>query len=410
MAYGDHPNDKVLRDSWQEFCRRLEQAGEQVFKDHNPATDLHRADAMRFLMQNVGQAFDLGFETRDPAFPTLHAFCTPNCKLGGDAADFTYHQAWISGDYVYRVTGQRGTARFINFTVQGERPETQPGTDIPSLHEPFGDIPEANLFGHDLTVESDGSFELFIGGERRGRNWLPVTAKTRKLFIRQGFDGWDELPAKMSIERIGMNEPRPLPTTQTLCDGIHWAGDFIEGVMRDWPDHPYQYSPFVDLQAVNQFPSEQGGGADEDKRRGRAVASLCWELAPEQALLITFMPPDSFWMAAQMGVFFNSMDFWYRPVSYTPARTVVDSDGKVRLIISHRDPGYHNWLDTQGFVRGNLCYRNLLSTAATDFETRVVACNALPDVMPQDSIQVTPQERQLQMQTRFDSIRQRYGF
>lgn len=410
MAYGDHPKDAALRYSWRAFCQQLEAAGEQVFKDHNPATDLHRADALRFLTQNLGQAFDLGFETREPAFPTLHAFCTPNCKLGGDAADFTYHQAWISGDYVYRVSGQRGTARFINFTVQGERPEKQPGTDIPSLHDPFGDIPEANLFGHDLTVNDDGSFELFIGGPKRTPNWLPSTDKTRKLFIRQGFDRWDEQPALMSIERVGMSEPRPVPGTRDLMEGIDWAGRFVEGLMRDWPDHPYQYSPFVDPQSVNQFPQEQGGGGDEDKKRGRAVASLCWELGPEDALIIAFTPPDSFWMASQMGVFFNSLDFWYRPVSYTPARIAVDSDGKVRLVISHRDPGYHNWLDTQGFVRGNLCYRNLLSTAATEFETRTVAFDALKQEMPSDSVVLSVEERQQQLMARFNAIRARYRF
>jgi len=57
------------------------------------------------------------------------------------------------------VSGNRGTARFINFTIQGPRPNKP---DV--LHEPFGDIPEANLFGHQLETAWDGSFELYIGG------------------------------------------------------------------------------------------------------------------------------------------------------------------------------------------------------------------------------------------------------
>ena len=61
-----------------------------------------------------------------------------------------------------------------------------------------------------------------------------------------------------------------------------------------------------------------------------------------------------------MGVFFNSMDYLYRPVSYTPSRTKVDGDGRIRLVMAHRDPGAHNWLDTQGFARGNLTYRHML--------------------------------------------------
>ena len=168
MAFGDSPLDQPLQDAWRTFCRRLEQAGDRAFKDYNPATPLHRADAFRFLTQNLGQAFDLALETRDTRYPALHPFCTPTRKLGSDAADFLYLQAWIDGGSVYRISGNRGTARFINFTLQGQRPACQPGTDIPSLHEPFGDIPEANLFGHQLTTATDGTFELFIGGPERG--------------------------------------------------------------------------------------------------------------------------------------------------------------------------------------------------------------------------------------------------
>lgn len=409
MGFGDHAADHKLSAAWKQFCQQLEAAGDQAFKDHNPATDLHRADAFRFLTQNLGQAFDLGFETRDPDFPLLHQFCTPNCKLGGDAADLTYHQAWIKGDSVYRVSGHRGSARFINFTVQGRRPDTQPGTDIPSLHDPFGDIPEANLFGHDLRSNDEGNFELFIGGPEQGANWLPSTPETRKLFIRQGFDRWDELPASLTIERVGMAEPRPAPSSAQMISGMEWAGRFVSGLMSDWPDHPYQYSPFVDPAQLNVFPDDPAVQGEDDRKRGRAVANMCWALADDEALIVEFDALPSFWMISLMGVFFNSLDFCYRPISYTPARSVVDDDGKVRLILSHRDPGYANWLDTQGFERGNLCYRNLLSPGCPAFRTQTVKHHALSEALPKGSVRVSSEERTQQLKTRFDSIRRRYG-
>jgi hypothetical protein len=410
MAFGDCPDDAALRAAWAEFCERLRAAGDRVFKDHNPATPLQRADAFRFLTQNLGQAFDLALETKDTRYPVLHAFCTPLRKLGGDAADFTYRQAWIDGSHVYRISGNTGTARFLNFTVQGPRPETQPGTGWPSLHEPFGDIPEANLFKHQLETEPDGSFELLVGGERRARNWLPTTPCSRKLFIRQGFDRWDETPARLTIERLGMEAPRPLPTPEAICTAIGWAGDFVTGVMRDWPDHPYLYSGgAVDPACVNAFPPDPAGDATTDAKRGRAAANLCWELAADEALIVEFEAHEGFWMVTMMGAFFNSMDYLYRPVSYTPARTAVDGDGKVRLVLAHDDPGHANWLDTQGFVRGNLTYRNIMSSAATRFRTQVVKRGALDAAMPRDSARVGPAERLAQMRARFDAIRQRYG-
>ena len=410
MAFGDSGDDEALRAAWTVFCERLQQAGERVFKDYNPATPLQRADAFRFLTQNLGQAFDLALETKDPRFPVIHTFCTPFCKLGSDCADFIYQQAWIDGESVYRISGNRGSARFLNFTVQGPRPPRQPGTDWPSLHEPFGDIPEAHLFGHQLETAWDGSFELYIGGPQRESNWLPSTPGTRKLFLRQGFDRWSEQPARLRIERIGMSEPRPLPTPQVMMQAMDWAGLFLTGVMNDWPDHPYQYSGgMVDGVNVNHFPEPPQSDSTADRRRGRAVANLCWELGPDQALLIEFDSHDGLWMLTNMGVFFNSMDYLYRPVSYTPSRTKVDRDGKVRLILSHDDPGYHNWMDTQGFQRGNVTYRNLLSQAQTVFRTQVVERSKLGGVLPTDTARVTPEERVRQMRERFDGIRQRFS-
>ncbi len=409
MAFGDSPDDAALRNAWQQFCQQLQTAGERVFKDYNPATPLHRADAFRFLTQNLGQAFDLALETKDAKYPQLHAFCGPNRKLGGDAADLVYLQAWIDGESIYKISGNKGSARFLNFTVQGPRPEKQPGGDVPSLHEPFGDIPEANLFGHQLHAEADGSFELFIGGPQREKNWLPTTPGSRKLFIRQGFDRWDEIPARMHIERVDMNTPRPLPTPRTMIAAMEWAGQFVAGLMNDWPDHPYRYSPVVDPLNVNRFPGDSSADA-ADNKRGRAVAHLCWQIARDEALIVEFDSHDGFWMVSNNGVFFNSMDFLYRPVSYTPSRARVDSDNKVRLILCGEDPGYHNWLDTQGFERGNLTYRNLLSTAATTFNTQLVKRDDLARVLPANAAKVTPEQRAQQLHERFDSIRRRYSF
>ncbi len=409
MAFGDCREDEALRAAWQGFCERLQQAGDRAFKDDNPPTPLHRADAFRFLTQNLGQAFDLALETHDPRFPVIHTFCTPFCKLGGDCADFVYQQAWIDGESVYRISGHRGTARFLNFTVQGPRPAKQPGTDWPSLSEPFGDIPEANLFGTQLEAAWDGSFELYIGGPRRGPNWLPTTPGSRKLFLRQGFDRWSEQPARMRIERVGMAEPRPVPTPEVIAQAIDWAGNFLTGVMNDWPEHPYQYSGGqVDPVNVNRFPADPKMDVASDKRRGRAVANMCWQLASDEALIVEFNSHDGFWMLTNMGVFFNSLDYLYRPVSYTPSRTKVDRDGQVRLVLCHEDPGYHNWMDTQGLERGNLTYRNLMSEAKTVFRTQLVKRAQLSDALPADTARVTPEERVRQMRERFDGIRQRY--
>jgi hypothetical protein len=405
MAFGDGPDDADLRAAWHAFCDRLKAAGDRAFKNENPASPLHRADAFRFLTQNLGQAFDLALETKDTRYPGLHPFCTPTRKLGGDAADFVYIQAWIDGESVYRISGNRGTARFLNFTVQGPRPDRLPAGFAP-LHDPFGDVPEANMFGHQLQAASDGGFELFIGGARRGANWLPTTPGSRKLFLRQGFDRWEERPATMRIERIGMDTPKPLPTPATMIEAMRWAGTFITGLMDDWPDWPYAHGG-VDPVRVNAFPPE--AATDEDRKRGRSVANMVWALEEDEALIVAFDAHDGLWMLSNMGVFFNSMDYLYRPVSYTPSRTKVDGDGRVRLVLCHQDPLFHNWIDTQGFERGNLTYRHVLGEGSTRLETRLVKCHDLARALPADAATVTKEERAAQMRARFEGIRQRYA-
>lgn len=113
-------------------------------------------------------------------------------------------------------------------------------------------------------------------------------------------------------------------------------------------------------------------------------------------------------MLTNMGVFCNSMDFMYRPVSYTPSRTTTDADGKIRMVLCHDDPLYHNWIDTQGFTRGNLTYRHMLEGRPVPLATRLVKRAALAEALPAGSARVTPDTRAAQLWARFNGIRQRY--
>lgn len=410
MAYGDGPADQALRDGWNAFCERLKEAGDKVFKEANPADPMSRADAFRFLTRNLGQAFPLALETKDPAFPQIHYFTHPAMKLGGDVADFTYRQAWISGDHTYKITGKRGTARWFNLTVQGPKPDRIPGTDLAPLHEPFGDVPETNLFGHQIKTDAQGNFELFIGGPARAQNWLPTTPGSRKLFIREAFDAWFETPTRLSIERIGMDAPPPNPSPERMIEAFDWAGEFLFGAMRDWPEHSWAASGgVVDPKQRNSFPEDKRANDASDAKRGRMAAHMIWRLAPDEALIVEMDQHDGFWIFNMGNVFVGSSDYLYRPVSYTPARTKVGADQVVRFVIAHDDPGVHNWLDTQGFSDGNLTYRNLMSQNAATFRTRLVKRAALLGELPKDTAMVTREERVQQLQDRYHSIKLRFG-
>ena len=410
MAYGDGASDKLLGEAWHRFCDNLKSAGDQVFKDSNPTGDLMRMDGFRFLTQNLGQAFPLALETAGPAYPMIHYFTHPLMKLGGDVSDFTYRQVWISGEHTYRITGMRGTARWFNVTVQGPKPDKIPGTDFAPLHEPFGDIPEANILGHQIKADADGNFELYIGGEERSENWLPTTPGSRKLFIREAYDAWDETPTTLSIERVGMDSPRPMPSPARMAEAFDWAGRFVTGFMNDWPEHSWATSGgVVDPDNPNEFPADKSANTADDAKRGRMAANLIWSLKPDEALIVEMDNHDGFWLFGMNAFFVESMDYLYRSTSFAPARTKVDSDDVVRFVIAHDDPGVHNWLDTQGFSDGNLGYRNLMSQNPATFRTKLVKRAELMNHLPADTAMMSPAERSAELLTRYRAIKRRFG-
>src|SRR5262249_49690025 len=153
---------------------------------------------------------------------------------------------------------------------------------------------------------------------------------------------------RFSIERIDMDEPRPLPTPERVIESMRWAADFLTGAMRDWPDRELAIGSLHGEDEVNVFPASRFRATAEERaaRRGRVIATIPWRLAPAEALVIELDASDGFWMLTNMGAFWNSMDYVYRPVSYTPSRATVDGDGHVRLVMTHSDTGYHNWIDT----------------------------------------------------------------
>jgi hypothetical protein len=414
-SFGQCPADEPLHDAWERFCDQLKAAGALVFKGPNPPTALHRVDGFRYLTQNLSQAFDLALETKNTKYPALELFCSPTRKLGSDNADCIYQQVWIDGQSVYKIAGTKGSARMFNIAVQGPRRADAYGkAQSRPLMDPFGDAPETNIFGSQLITDWDGSFELYIGGEKQGQNWLPTTPGSRKLFIRQYFDSWEENPAAFSIERVGMDTPRPIPTPDEMIEAMRWAGQFCYDCVDYWPDWVWE-SGTVPPDAINRFAAPEylaavhGTSKDSvDSRRGRLATSMRWKFANDEALIVEFDDYDGFWMFTNEGVFGDSMDYLYRPVSYSTSRTAVDPDGKVRLVMCAADPGYANWIDNQGYITGQLTFRNVMSRHAPELRTKMVKFADLANHMPPNSSRATREDRIAAMHARFDAIRRRY--
>jgi hypothetical protein len=396
VGFGDNAHDVELREAWYAFCEQIKTAADHVFKDESGASNGERTNAFRYLTQSFSQAFDLFLENRDDRYPNLHAFCGPTRKLGADNPDCIYLQSWINDRDTFLVSGNRGTAKMFNIAVQGAW--------TGSLHEPFGDKPIANIFGEELKTDWNGNFELWISPERHTGNWIESKPGTRKVFYRQYFDTWDEVPATYRIERVREDEGPPSAIEPGwLIDSFERAGHFIVNSTKDWPnvlwDRHGAYS------RVNAFVRH--GQADDtvheaaDARRGRVIEQMNWHIETDEAVIIEFRSePEWFWQVGACTVFGASLEFRYRQVSLTSGLSPVDSDGVTRIVLSHDDPGFANWIDIQGHTRGWLLLRNMRTRRSPDLLTKLVHRSDLDKQIGSVATRISPDERRAALHRR----------
>jgi hypothetical protein len=330
--------------SWAEFCDDLKAAGNVLLSPGAPRDAFQQAEGLRYLTRLTRAGLEAYVEYADPAFPVLRRMVHETVKMGADNPDNYYLNAQISGTYEYKIVGKRNTVDHISFHTQNGNYGSTGGL------APCGKIENAHL-----AVEEDGSFEIYLTREPRGKNWLKTEEDTSLLMIRQTFsDRTAEQPSEMEIINLsGDKKPGPL-TTRQLDEGLKTASMFVGGASllftrwaRDFKKH------------VNQLPlfdpdKSNAAGGDESIIYYHSY----WKIEPGEMLVIEVMPPgcdawnfqlDNFWM--------ESLDYRYHRISINKKSAVYEPDGSVRLAVSHTDPGLANWIETAHHTEGTMCWR-----------------------------------------------------
>jgi hypothetical protein len=103
-----------------------------------------------------------------------------------------------------------------------------------------------------------------------------------------------------------------------------------------------------------------------------------WELEPDQALVIEVTPPlCDYWNFQLNNHWMESLDYRHHPVAINKHQARARSDGSVRIVVAHRDPGVDNWISTAGHRRGTMCLRWIRAEQHPDPSTRVVELSRL---------------------------------
>jgi hypothetical protein len=119
-----------------------------------------------------------------------------------------------------------------------------------------------------------------------------------------------------------------------------------------------------------------------------------YRLEENEAMIISTGRHGARYMGMQItDIWMLSYNYWDRTSSLNHSQTHVDGDGMVRWIISARDPGVANWLDSGGYRHGTILLRWQHLPAGTrltadDLSTKVVPISEIDAHLPPDTLRV----------------------
>ena len=335
--------DEVLSGAaWDQFCDALKDVGRLVQDARVPDDPFDRAEGYRFLMRLVRYGFESFLEYSDPLHPVLHRGSHETIKIIHENPDNLYLGARVDGRSRYRVHGTLGTARWTSFNIHaGAFGSGGRGT----AHA---------LDARELVLGADRSFELFLGGERRGANWLPLPPDAGSLIVRQTFaDRARERPSRLAIERLDASEP---PAT-LAPEKVGFALAATPAMMRALAEMALSWSGDLEKEK-NRFAEVMPAAAAIFRDPDIQFHVAYFELGADEALVVEVQPPAcDYWMFVLSNHWLETLDYTRHRITLNNHSAVLEPDGTAKVIVAARDPGHPNWLDTAGHARGTIGVR-----------------------------------------------------
>ena len=354
--------------AWEEFCDTLKTAGTSLLYGNAPLDPFQQAEGIRYLTRLTRAGLDAFIEHADPQFPSFKRMVNETVKLGADNPDNHYSNAQISGDYEYRIWGNRNSVFYMGFFTQNGSYGTTGGLS------PCGVLEDSEMI-----FEEDGSFEIFVTKEKRGKNWLKIEDETTLLMLRQTFmDRINEKEATVQIECLdGPKKPLPLEPKR-VYDGLNMAGTFVAGASflfakwaNDFTKHPNQ---------LPLFPPEVSNAAGGDDNIW--YYHSYWKIADQEALYIHFTPPAcKYWNFQLNNYWMESLDYRFFNIHINSHTATYESDGSVKIFVAHQDPGHPNWIDTVSHNEGTMLLRWAYADANPQPSIEVVSFDSISQLI-----------------------------
>ena len=329
-----------------------------VLSDERFADELEAVEGYRYVTELLSEASEL-FVEADPERPRFSSIASPARKLLGDNPDALYQQAIIRGDRSYRITGRRDEQTYISFTVHG--PDPAGGINGPVL---------ADRNDRDFSIDADGTYELILSPEEHPGNWIKLEPDARMVIVRNYFlrersvQTDPHIAVRIAIEPLEDPGPPPPLDDPTFAQRLRDATAFLRATttgMRVFGEPATV--PFVSNEPNTVGPPWSFRNADVDAAGAVDIyySSGSFELGPDDALVMEGVLPRCVFANVMLwNVHMQTLEYSTRRCSLNAAQMDTGSDGSYTIVISERDPGVPNWIDTGGHRRGTIFWRFLL--------------------------------------------------
>lgn len=299
-------------------------------------------------------------------------------------ADTIYKSCLIEKSGSYLLKGDRGTVRMVILAQMG------PDTLRTGKHHPL----LGQIDFDQLTIGKDGGFEVVISPERpvgHAGDWVRLHPDAEKFMVRiVGCDWGVEREPRFGIARLDVDEPKGRPSREALDHAFAEIPGITGVCALAFPPHVEDLRKEGFINELKIFDVSQMSGLS-----GQFYYEGAYELADDEALVTEVKVPQKYryWSIILTNDLYETTDWYNNQSSLNDTQGLVDSDGVFRTVISARDPGVHNWLDTAGYPSGAIQGRWFEASEKPMPSIRKVKLAEVSEHLPADTRRVSAAER-----------------
>lgn len=348
-----------------------------------------RQEAARVALEALG-AQALSTVGADGDHPQFLPVIGQVWNTGQPNADTVYRAAKLTAGGTYRLRGTRGSMRMSVIAESGPRPPQPPGQTMPIVGPPRP-IHDLNT----LKVDAQGRFDVVLSPVRptdwKG-DWWELNPTSNNLLMRFVGSEWGkEREPTVSIERLDVAPQRPRPSAATLEERLRALPQAVEFSTLMFGDHvdALRRQGFVNKFKI--FNLSQSGGL-----KGQFYYEGVYDLADDEALIVEAKAPSQCLYRSLIltNELYETTDWYNNHSSLNDAQAPLDKDGVLRIVVSARDPGVPNWLDTAGHPTGVIQGRWTNCNENPVPEVKKVKLADVRKNLPAETGKVTPKQRE----------------